>query len=187
MKKFRKTAPSEKVSFFKNRCHHFHFYSRVLIYVCRVFFPYCLLKPKSHTHTYTYINKYTHTHIYIQSRGHLVADVDPLGITTSAPREIGGTKRRANENVTRSYFNFGKETNIQHFYFQNKKKQTQNTHTQRKKKNPNTISQNLYCRCLLNLFQIRTYNFILFNFLCGYFARMHAINLLVTGSTIWLN
>nr|AHB50494.1 oxoglutarate dehydrogenase [Mayetiola destructor] len=34
-----------------------------------------------------------------QSRGHLVADLDPLGITTSAPKEIGGTKRRANENI----------------------------------------------------------------------------------------
>lgn len=44
-----------------------------------------------------------------QSRGHLVADLDPLGITTSAPQEIGGTKRRANENVTRKYFNFGKD------------------------------------------------------------------------------
>lgn len=36
--------------------------------------------------------------------------MDPLGITTSAPKEIGGTKRRANENVTRKYFNFGKDT-----------------------------------------------------------------------------
>lgn len=40
----------------------------------------------------------------------MVADLDPLGITTSAPKEIGGTERRANENVTRKYFNFGKET-----------------------------------------------------------------------------
>jgi len=44
-----------------------------------------------------------------QSRGHLVADLDPLGITTSAMKEIGGTKRRANENVTRKYFSFGEK------------------------------------------------------------------------------
>lgn len=73
---------------------------------------------QTQTHIYTltpfipmYTHTHTHSHIEIQSRGHLVADVDPLGITTSAPREIGGTKRRANENVTRKYFNFGKEIN----------------------------------------------------------------------------
>lgn len=49
----------------------------------------------------------------------MVADLDPLGITTSAPQEIGGTKRRANENVTRKYFNFGKDYNNYHNHFFN--------------------------------------------------------------------
>lgn len=69
------------------------------------------MKKKKKTHTYIHTHTpFIHTSKN-QSRGHLVADVDPLGITTSAPREIGGTKRRANENVTRKYFNFGKEIN----------------------------------------------------------------------------
>lgn len=47
----------------------------------------------------------------------MVADLDPLGITTSAPQEIGSTKRRANENVTRKYFNFGKDNISSSVYF----------------------------------------------------------------------
>ncbi|XP_037040337.1 2-oxoglutarate dehydrogenase, mitochondrial isoform X1 [Bradysia coprophila] len=41
-----------------------------------------------------------------QSRGHLVADLDPLEITTAQVKEVAGIHRRANENVTRKYFNF---------------------------------------------------------------------------------
>lgn len=40
----------------------------------------------------------------------MVADLDPLGITTSAEREIAGGKRRANEKVTRKYFSFGNDS-----------------------------------------------------------------------------
>jgi 2-oxoglutarate dehydrogenase E1 component len=44
-----------------------------------------------------------------QSRGHLMADLDPLGILHSEILKVdgpAGTKRRANEQVTRTYMNF---------------------------------------------------------------------------------
>lgn len=36
-----------------------------------------------------------------------MADLDPLEITTAQVKEVAGIHRRANENVTRKYFNFG--------------------------------------------------------------------------------
>lgn len=42
-----------------------------------------------------------------------MADLDPLEITTAQVKEVAGIHRRANENVTRKYFNFGNFTNFQ--------------------------------------------------------------------------
>lgn len=39
-----------------------------------------------------------------------MADLDPLGITTAEIKAVAGIHRRANENVTRKYFNFGNFT-----------------------------------------------------------------------------
>lgn len=48
-----------------------------------------------------------------QSRGHLVADIDPLGILNADIQRDPDNNLRANEKVTRTYMNFG---NCQHFF-----------------------------------------------------------------------
>lgn len=54
---------------------------------------------KSHINVHALIKCY-------QQRGHLVADLDPLGITTISIKEDHGIKRRADESVTKNYFDF---------------------------------------------------------------------------------
>lgn len=54
---------------------------------------------KSHINVHSLIKCY-------QQRGHLVADLDPLGITTTSVKEDHGIKRRADESVTKNYFDF---------------------------------------------------------------------------------
>ncbi|KAG4079658.1 hypothetical protein HA402_010438 [Bradysia odoriphaga] len=51
-----------------------------------------------------------------QQRGHFAADLDPLGITTIAVREEHGVKRRADESVTKNYFNFSASDMDKEFY-----------------------------------------------------------------------
>lgn len=54
---------------------------------------------QSHINVHSLIKSYQH-------RGHFVADVDPLGITTVPVKEDHGIKRRADESVTKNYFDF---------------------------------------------------------------------------------
>lgn len=54
---------------------------------------------KSHINVHSLIKSY-------QQRGHFVADLDPLGITTISVKEDHGIKRRADESVTKNYFDF---------------------------------------------------------------------------------
>lgn len=54
---------------------------------------------RSHINVHSLIKCY-------QQRGHLVADLDPLGITTISVKEDHGIKRRADESVTKNYFDF---------------------------------------------------------------------------------
>lgn len=54
---------------------------------------------KSHINVHSLIKCY-------QQSGHLVADLDPLGITTISVKEEHGIKRRADESVTKNYFDF---------------------------------------------------------------------------------
>lgn len=46
-----------------------------------------------------------------------MADLDPLGITTAQVTELAGIKQRANENVTRKYFNFGNLSHLKKHLF----------------------------------------------------------------------
>lgn len=54
---------------------------------------------QSHINVHSLIKSYQH-------RGHFVADLDPLGITTVPVKEDHGIKRRADESVTKNYFDF---------------------------------------------------------------------------------
>lgn len=54
---------------------------------------------KSHINVHSLIKSY-------QQRGHLVADLDPLGITSISVKDDHGVKRRADESVTKNYFDF---------------------------------------------------------------------------------
>lgn len=54
---------------------------------------------KSHINVHSLIKSY-------QQRGHLVADLDPLGITSIPIKDDHGVKRRADESVTKNYFDF---------------------------------------------------------------------------------
>lgn len=54
---------------------------------------------RSHINVHSLIKSY-------QQRGHFAADLDPLGITTIDVIDEHGVKRRADESVTKNYFNF---------------------------------------------------------------------------------
>lgn len=65
--------------------------------------------PDSKSNDFATIQSHINVHALIKSyqqRGHLAADLDPLGITTSTVKEEHGIKRRADASVTKGYFNF---------------------------------------------------------------------------------
>lgn len=65
------------------------------------------------------IKKHINVHSLIKSyqqRGHLAADLDPLGITTISIKEDHGIKHRADEFVTKKYFNFSASEMEQEFF-----------------------------------------------------------------------
>lgn len=64
---------------------------------------------ESKTIDYATIRSHINVHSLIkcyQQRGHLAADLDPLGITTVSIKDDHGIKRRADESVTKNYFDF---------------------------------------------------------------------------------
>lgn len=65
--------------------------------------------PRSENIDASIIRNHINVHSLIKSyqqRGHLAADLDPLGITTVSVKEDHGIKRRADESVTKNYFDF---------------------------------------------------------------------------------